>query len=182
MRHKSKNMILCAMFTALIICGAYIRIPFPFIPFTLQTFFVILSSLLLGAKLSAVSAFAYMLLGLVGLPVFSSGSGLSYVLHPTFGYIIGFIFGAALAGAISEKNSVKNIGANILAGISGIGIIYLCGIAYYCLISTLYLRTEISFSHIIIYCFLTTAPGDVLLTIAAAYVAQRLSSAIQLQR
>lgn len=176
---KSKDFVLCALFTSLIICGTYIRIPVPFIPFTLQSAFVTLSGLLLGCKKSAASTVTYLLLGLVGFPVFTGGGGLSYVFNPTFGYIIGFILGASLTGLIAQKFSPKNFRTNLLAGFVGLAVIYVCGIVYYCLINSIHLHTELSFRHIFIYCFLTTAPGDILLTVVAAYTARRLAASVK---
>lgn len=65
----------CSLFTALIAVGAFIKIPIPVVPFTLQFLFTTLAGLLLGSKMGAVSVIAYMVLGLVGLPIFSEGGG-----------------------------------------------------------------------------------------------------------
>ena len=100
---KIQLIALCSVFTALIAAGAFIRIPIPIIPFTLQTFFVVLAGMLLGAKSGAMSALAYMLLGLVGIPVFTQGGGIGYIFKPSFGYIIGFVFGAMVAGYIANR-------------------------------------------------------------------------------
>ena len=91
---KTNQLILCGMFSALIAVGAFIKIPVPVVPFTLQVLFTTLAGLLLGGNLGALSALIYMLLGLSGVPVFTEGGGLSYLLKPTFGYIIGFVLGA----------------------------------------------------------------------------------------
>lgn len=86
---KTNQMILSALFTALISIGAFIKIPIPVVPFTLQFLFTMLAGLLLGGRLGTLSVLVYILLGLVGLPVFTEGGGLAYLLKPTFGYIIG---------------------------------------------------------------------------------------------
>ena len=91
------------LFTTLIILGAFIKIPVPVIPFTLQFLFVSLAGLLLGAKYGGLSVLLYAALGLIGLPVFTAGGGITYVLFPTFGYIIGFILAAFLTGLISSR-------------------------------------------------------------------------------
>ena len=86
---KTKTLIYCSLFTALIAAGAFIKIPVPVVPFTLQYLFTMLAGLLLGSKRGTISVVAYMLLGLAGLPIFSEGGGLWYVFKPSFGYKIG---------------------------------------------------------------------------------------------
>ena len=79
---KTKTLIYCSLFTALIAAGAFIKIPVPVVPFTLQYLFTMLAGLLLGSKRGTISVVAYMLLGLAGLPIFSEGGGLWYVFKP----------------------------------------------------------------------------------------------------
>ncbi len=96
---KSKNITLVALFTALTAIGAFISIPLGPVPITLQSFFVILSGILLGPKLGALSQVLYIFLGLIGIPIFSGFSGgLQHILKPSFGFIIGFVFAAYIAG------------------------------------------------------------------------------------
>ena len=68
---KTRNMVMCAMFVALIAAGAFIKIPIPAVPFTLQYLFTMLSGLLLGGKRGCLSVCIYILLGLAGLPIFA---------------------------------------------------------------------------------------------------------------
>ena len=83
MRNKTYKMILVSIFAALTAVGAFIKIPLPPVPFTLQVFFVILSGLLLGSRMGLASQIVYIALGLVGVPVFTEGGGLQYIFHPT---------------------------------------------------------------------------------------------------
>ena len=103
---KTKTLIYCSLFTALIAAGAFIKIPVPVVPFTLQYLFTMLAGLLLGSKRGTISVVAYMLLGLAGLPIFSEGGGLWYVFKPSFGYIIGFCLGTYVTGRIEEKDDL----------------------------------------------------------------------------
>ena len=80
-----RNLSLMALFAALTAVGAFITIPVPPVPFSLQIFFAILAGALLGSRQGAMSIVIYLLLGLCGLPVFTKGAGLSYLLQPTFG-------------------------------------------------------------------------------------------------
>ena len=73
---KTKNLVMCSLFVALIVVGAFIKIPVPVVPFTLQLLFTMMAGLLLGGKLGAVSVGVYILMGLLGLPIFAEGGGL----------------------------------------------------------------------------------------------------------
>ena len=88
--------------------GAYIRIPVPGtpVPITLQTFFVVLSGAVLGSRLGLFSQAGYIFLGAVGLPVFQGYAfGMTHILGPTGGYLIGFMAASFIAGRILEKES-----------------------------------------------------------------------------
>ena len=70
------------MFTALIIAGAFIKIPTPFVAITLQFLFTTLAGFLLGGRLGLVSVLIYLVMGLIGIPVFTQGGGLSRASVP----------------------------------------------------------------------------------------------------
>lgn len=96
-----------AMFTALITVCSQIYVPTP-VPFTLQTLGVFLAGGLLGWKRGTLSVAVYILLGIVGVPVFAEFSGgLSVLLGMTGGYIVGFLFTAFAVGLICEKFGKK---------------------------------------------------------------------------
>ncbi|MDE7400514.1 MAG: biotin transporter BioY, partial [Clostridia bacterium] len=122
----------CAVFVALMIAGAYIKIPFPFMPLTFQTVFAVLAGLLLGWKKGIIAMTVYAFVGLVGLPVFTSGGGFSYVLMPSFGYIIGFIASAGVAGIAYSKQ--KKLWQLILLALAAFLTDYVFGIAYFIMI------------------------------------------------
>jgi len=80
------------LFAALITVCSWLSVPVAAVPVTMQTFAVFLALLLLGGKNGTLSVLVYILLGVLGVPVFSSfKSGPSVILGPTGGYIIGFI-------------------------------------------------------------------------------------------
>ena len=99
----TKDMIMCALFTALIAVGAFIKVPVPVVPFTLQFLFTMLAGLIMGGRLGAISVGLYAVLGLVGLPIFAEGGGIWYVLKPSFGYIIGFALGSQLRDRNADR-------------------------------------------------------------------------------
>lgn len=95
-KHKTLNMVYIALFAVVMAVCAWLVVPMT-VPFTLQTFGVFLAVGLLGGKRGTIAVFLYLLLGLVGLPVFSGFTGGAGVLFgPTGGYLIGFLV-AALA-------------------------------------------------------------------------------------
>ena len=117
---RTKEIVLFGLFTALTAIGAFIRIPVPVCPFTLQLLFTTLAGLILGSRRGALSVGLYVLLGLSGVPVFTEGGGLSYIFQPTFGYLIGFIAGAWVTGRIREITGGKSFGQILLANLSGL--------------------------------------------------------------
>ena len=106
MKINTKEITLVALFAGLTAVGAFISLPLGPVPITLQTIFVLLSGILLGAKLGALSQIVYIALGLIGVPIFSGFTGgPQSVLKPSFGFIIGFVFAAFIVGKIAENNS-----------------------------------------------------------------------------
>lgn len=173
---KTRNLILCALFVALIAVGAFIRIPIPVVPFTLQFLFTMLAGLLLGGKLGATSVCIYIAMGLLGLPVFTEGGGFAYVLKPSFGYIIGFAIAAYVTGTIANQVSNPGYKRLLAANFIGLGIVYLFGMVYYYFISNFYLGTPIGLWPLFLYCFILAVPGDIVLCILAAILGKRLIS------
>ena len=118
-----KRMIFTSLLTALMIIGAYIRIPLGPVPIVLTNMFVVLAGLLLGPFWGIAGAGLYLLLGLIGLPVFSGGGGPAYFAGPTGGYLIGYAAAAFAAGAVRRAGrgfrhagTVKNGGAEESTG------------------------------------------------------------------
>ncbi len=133
MKLSIRDMILIGLFAALMVVGAYLKIPnpiFPTVPITLQLFFCLFAGLLLGSLKGALSQLIYVLLGLVGIPVFAGGGGFDYVLRPTFGFILGFILCAFVVGFIVEKVKSTTLSVTLIASIVGILCAYVIGILY----------------------------------------------------
>lgn len=178
----TKSLILCALFSALIAIGAFIKIPMPLVPFTLQTLFVIMAGLLLGSKLGSVSVLIYIIIGLVGIPVFTKGGGIGYIFQPTFGYLIGFSIGTYVTGLIVEKKKSLSIKWLLIASFTGLMIIYLIGMTYYYFISNYYIKYPIGIKSLILYCFLLTIPGDIISCFIGVLLCQRLIPILKNER
>lgn len=117
----------------LIALAAQLSIPLPFspVPITAQTFAVLLVGALAGQRLGSLSVAAYLAQGLAGLPVFAGGtSGLSRLLGPSGGYLLGFWAAAYLVGSLAERGWTRQVRGTLLAMLAGNLVIYLCGLPY----------------------------------------------------
>ena len=171
---KVRDLVLCSLFVALVIVGTFIRIPIPVLPFTLQLLFTMLAGLLLGPKLGATSVIIYIILGLIGIPVFTEGGGIGYIFKPTFGYIVGFAVGAYATGKIANKEKNPSMRRLLIANFIGLFIFYAFGMIYYYIISNFYLASPIGVKAIILYCFVLAVPGDIFLCFLGAMLGKRL--------
>lgn len=170
--YKTRNLILVSLFTALTAIGAFITIPIPVVPFTLQFLFCAFAGILLGAKLGALSQLLYVLIGLLGLPVFTQGGGIGYILKPTFGYLIGFIVAAYVIGKITEKIKVLTIKNSLCSILIGLFFVYLFGVVHLYLIKNLYLGTSnFGIMTAIWSGAIVCLGGDILLSIITSVVA-----------
>lgn len=169
----TKSLILCSLFAALIAVGAFIKIPIPVLPFTLQVLFTTLAGLLLGPKLGSISVGIYLILGLIGLPVFTQGGGPSYIFQPTFGYLIGFLFGTYITGYIAHRKQNPSTKTLLVASFVGLGIVYLIGMIYYYCITNFYLNSPMTVGALIFYCFILCVPGDIALCFVSSIIAKR---------
>lgn len=94
-----------SVFTSLTAVGAWLEIPTQPVPFTLQTFFVLLSGALIGARNGAISQIAYLALGAIGLPVFAGFSfGFAKIIGLTGGYLLSFPVAAFVVGYLINLN------------------------------------------------------------------------------
>ena len=161
-------LILSAFFAAMICIGALFKIPVAGIEITLQTLFVILSGTLLGPKYGTLSVTIYLALGLLGLPVFTKGGGVAYVLEPSFGYLIGFLPCAFFCGIWAKRKT--HIGILFLGFFASLVPVYLLGAAHFYFISRFYLGAPISFPALFIAGVFVFLPVDLLSALLAAWM------------
>jgi biotin transport system substrate-specific component len=125
-----RQLVLIALFTALIAVLAQAAVPLPFspVPVTGQLIAVLLAGTLLGGKGAFLTVLSYLLLGATGAPVFSMGrGGLFILLGPTGGYLWGFLPAAYFSGKLQEGGSTPGLGRTAAAMTLGLGCIYLLG-------------------------------------------------------
>lgn len=173
-----RMLVLCGLFSALIVVGAMIKVPLPGIPLTLQTMFVLLAGLLLGSRGGLIAVLVYIFMGLVGVPVFTGGGGLMYVLKPTFGYIVGFALGAFVTGWLAERNPDHSTKQLILAAVAGTAAIYAVGLPWYYVILNYYLNTPVGAATVMMSGFVMTLPGGIIKIALSVLLAKRLAPVI----
>lgn len=171
------------LFTSLIAVGAFIKITLPTEPlpmhFTLQWLFVLLAGLLLDKRIAGTSVWIYLLMGLSGVPVFAAGGGLSYLLRPTFGYLIGFAVAAYLIAWLCEHFRSLGFMKMFLFSLIGLFTYYAIGVLYYFLACRFLISQEITWQILLFNCFLLTLPADFLLCLAAVSISIRVRSIVR---
>ncbi len=160
---RTDELTLMALFLALLIIGAYLRIPLGFMTVTLQLVFANLAGLILGAKRSFFLCLTYLFMGLLGLPVFAGGAGPAYVMRPTFGYIIGFTVAVLIAGLLFKNKQADSPQKALIYTLLTISICYLFGAFHYHLILNFYLAKESSLGQTLTWAVLATLPKDLIL-------------------
>lgn len=180
---KTIDLTLVGMFVALMAVGANITSIVPFmvvggVPITLQTFFAILAGAILGSRIGSLAMTVYLLVGLVGVPVFAKfGAGFTTFISPTFGFLISFIFTAFVVGKIVEKK--KSISAFVIASLIGMVVNYLFGTNWMYFAFKLWASTPEGFTYKMAWLWMAVPlPKDILLAIFAGIMAHRLEKSV----
>lgn len=171
----TKDLLQISLFTAMLSVASVFVIPIGPVPITLQVFFFLLIPALLGAYKGALSILLYIILGLIGMPVFAGGSGgFQSVLSPSFGYIIGALFLAIFIGKAGEKEKrfLNMTGIMVVS----ILLLYTFGMSYQYILMNHVLSTPISWTTVLITNTTAFLPFDILKAIAASATYDRLRS------
>ena len=163
------------LFIALMIISAFISIPIGPIKITLQFIVTNICCLLLGKKWGAVSVLLYLLLGLFGLPIFSSGGGFAYVLQPSFGFLIGFAVGGFVAAWFREKVGKSNFTAFLLASLIDMVIMDVIGVVYGAGIMYGYMHSTMGVWKFFMVMLIPFIPIDIAKCVISAAVCPKLS-------
>lgn len=171
MKPTIKEIILIGLFGALMVVGAKLSIPTPFgVPLTFQLFFAVYAGLLLTVQSAVLSQLIYLVIGLIGIPVFAYGGGIGYVVNPTFGYLIGFLLGAGIISFLVKRLKATKFPMILGISVLGYAAIYLFGNLYLYLIKNLYLAAPITFGKVCVVMF-PYMIKDLILVVIAAYTA-----------
>ena len=147
MGSRLRHLALIALGTLLIVGCTRISIPLPFtpIPITGQTFGVLLVSGALGLRRGILSIGLYVLIGLIGLPVFSEGrSGPAVIASARGGYIVAFLVAGAIVGKLAELGWDRRIMGAVGAMAIGNVVIYLIGVPWLMMVLKVDLATGIA--------------------------------------
>ena len=158
MQHrKTVMLVLTALFAALTAVGAFFKIPFALAAISLQFLFTAMAGILLGAGYGAGMGCMQATCGaLIG----ALGGGLSYVLQPTFGFLLGLIPSAFVIGKLAKRPLTFR--GTALAMLAGLAVLYAIGVPYMALIANAYLGKGLTFWQVIKNGMLIYLPGDLL--------------------
>jgi len=147
MKFNIRDICLISVFTAIIAVCAQIYVPMlAGVPFTMQTFAVSLAGVILGAKRGTLSALVYIILGMIGIPVFNGFTGgFAFVFGRTGGFILSFPVMALCAGIFSDMGLNKKLPVKYLLTAAGLvfgtAINYISGLLMFSVIMSRNLHT-----------------------------------------
>ncbi|NRD77778.1 biotin transporter BioY [Bacillus sp. BRMEA1] len=180
---RAIDITLVGMFVALMAIGANITSIAPFlhvggVPITLQTFFAVLAGLILGSRIGSIAMIVYMLVGLVGVPVFADFSGgLGVILKPTFGFIVSYILTAFIIGKMVDKK--PGLAIYIVAALVGMAVNYLFGTNWMYFAFKFWAAAPAGFTYKMAWLWMVPPlPKDIILSILAAILANRLEKTV----
>ncbi|MDR2531064.1 MAG: biotin transporter BioY [Oscillospiraceae bacterium] len=141
-----------ALFAALMCVAAPLSVPIGPVPLSLATLVIYLAATALGGRLAALATAVYILCGALGLPVFSGfGAGLSKLVGPTGGYILGYVPLAFIAGTFAERGGLK---LRVVGMVVGTAVLYAMGTAWFMRVTGAGLTSALTL------CVVPFIPGD----------------------
>ncbi len=170
------NMTSCALMAALMCVLCPVSVPIGPIPISLSILVILLTVYVLGTWRALVSYTVYLLLGAVGMPVFSGfQGGLAKLAGPTGGYLAGFWLMILVAGIIMEKGK-RNLLVTILGMLVGVAIDYAVGTAWFVF------QTESTVVHALDVCVYPFIPFDVAKIVIAVLLGSVVYKGLQKEK
>lgn len=167
-----KPLVFAALFAALTAAVAPLKIPLGFtpVPITLQTLVVLMSGAMLGPYYGALAMILYVVVGILGLPVFAGGgSGIGAILGPTGGYLISYFVAAYVIGKVVQMRKKPKFIDYVVAMVAGTIIIYVLGAGWGMVV------TGLGIYAILAGWVLPFIIGDTIKLLAAAYIAKNIN-------
>ena len=177
---KTMKMTLCALFVALTAIGAFIKIPGPMAPFSLQVLFVLMAGIILGPRLGFISQICYITIGLIGLPIFALGGGPSYIFQPSFGFLLGFAAAAFVVGELVERSKPLTFVKLLAISSAGLGTIYAVGLPYLYFMVNVYMGDTMSLASVIWSAGILFLPGDFIKLALASFLSLKITHALKI--
>lgn len=181
-KFRAIDLTFMALFAALMGIGANIAqfLVIGGVPITLQTFFAIMAGAILGSRLGTLSMILYILIGLVGAPVFAQfTAGPVILIKPTFGFILSYILVTYVIGKIIESVKNPSFSRFLIACIIGLVLNYLIGTNYMYFAYKLWAAAPEGFTYKLAWIWmLPPLPKDIILTILTAVMAPRIYRAL----
>lgn len=172
---KTRNLTICAMMLALLIVFSQFNIPIGPVAITLQTFIIFLIGSLLSPRDAFITTSAYLLLGVMGVPIFTGfNGGLHSFMLPTFGFILSWIPAATLQAFYLEKLEVVDTRHIISSMIINFVITYVIGLVYMAIVLSAGTGSIMKITEILWIGLIPFIPGDLLKIIVATMFAKRL--------
>ena len=176
---RTKSLIKISLFTAVICILSLVRIPVLPVPVSLTFFAVNTIILISDLRISFISLLLYLVLGLIGLPVFSQGGGIGYVFNMSFGYLLGFLIAPLISGFFTKKINLNEFKKNMM--LSGINIltVYFFGVLYAYFLSYIYLGITMDIKYLITYYVLIFIPSDIFFAYLSVKISGRLKRIVK---
>lgn len=186
---QSLKISITAMFAAIISVSGFVKIPIGPVPVVLQNVVCLLCAVLTGGIFAATPVALFLTAGLLGLPVFSGGTGgIGVFAGPTGGFLAGYFLGAFAAGLIAGKPDIRErkISASLvirlsLAMLAGLVVMYIPGVIHFsswALQLSKIPEGKTAFSYAIGACVVPFIPGDIIKCFVAVCVALKVRPVI----
>ena len=177
--YKTRDIVFIALFAVLIAVCSWISIPTA-IPFTMQTFAVFLALIYLGGRKGTTSICVYLMLDIIGLPVYASGTaGVGMIMGPTGGYMVGWIFSGFVMWLL-EKRIGRKICAQVVSMLVGLLVCYAMGTLWFMAVYARIAGT-ISLWAALGWCVIPFLIPDLLKWALALWFSQRLKNIIRIK-
>lgn len=163
-KFSTKRLVTIALLTAVICVMAPWSVQAGPIPITFATLAIYLSAYILGPVDATISVLVYLIIGIIGIPVFSGAAGgLGKVAGPTGGYLVGYLFLACIAGFFACKFE-KKVWLQVVGMVIGTAVLYLFGTVWFCI------QAQAAVGYAVSVCVLPFLLGDAVKIAAASVV------------
>lgn len=173
-----RDITMMAMMMALLIITAKLVIPLPLFDYlSLQIITIYLIYPLLGTKYGLIVTFSYLILGLIGLPIFASGGGIFYIFKPSFGFLLSFATFPLIQATLSKlfwRRKWLPLKKILIINYPGLLYLYLIGLLYKCLILFFYLKETNVLYSVLAVSTLIDLSCDILLVFVASLLTYKL--------